>query len=54
MLGNCNDGNHSYAGDVDRGGADWIDTVAPVGICTLDGIVGRDLLRELNHKLNIL
>ena len=54
MSGNGNDGTLGSTGDVDGSDPDWVDTVAPVGICTLEGIVERMLSRVINTKLNIL
>jgi len=54
------EGSGQEAGDSAGGnngtivGAGWVDSVPPVGICTLDGLVERNLSDILNRKLGIL
>lgn len=46
MLGDVN--------TVDGSDPVWVDSVAPVGICTLDGFVERNISNVLDIKLGIL
>ena len=50
-------GNHGQLGstpDVDTNDPAWVTSDAPVGICTLEGIVERNLSDVKNRKLSIL
>ena len=49
--------NHGQLGfdpDIDNSDPCWIDSDAPVGFCTLEGLVKRDLSGVFDAKLNIL
>ena len=49
-----NDGTLGSTSGVDDNDPEWIESGAPVGICTLDGLVERNLTDILDRKLNIL
>ncbi len=54
VSSNGNDGVLGSTEEVDGSDPEWVDDVAPVGICTLEGIVERRLSRVVDTKLNIL
>jgi hypothetical protein len=49
-----NDGQLGSTGGIDDSDPNWVDSDAPVGICTLDGLVERNLSDILDRKLGIL
>ena len=52
--GNGNDGQLGSSPDIDDSDPNWVDSDAPVGICTLEGLVERNVNEALEIKLNIL
>lgn len=49
-----NDGQLGSTAEVDDNDPNWVDSDAPVGICTLDGLVERNISNVLDLKLEIL
>lgn len=50
-------GNHGVLGStggVDSSDPNWVDSIAPVGICSVEGIVERNLLNVLGMKNDVL
>ena len=52
--GNGNDGQLGSSPDIDDSDPNWVDSDAPVGICTLEEFVERNVNEALEIKLNIL
>ncbi|UCE98697.1 MAG: LamG domain-containing protein [Planctomycetota bacterium] len=52
--GNGNNGQLGSAPDIDDSDPNWVDSNAPVGICTLEGLLERNVNEALEIKLNIL
>ena len=52
--GNGNDGTLGSTGGVDNSDPCWVDSVPPVGICNLEGLVGRNISNVLDIKADIL
>ena len=52
--GNGNDGTLGSTGGVDSSDPNWVDSVPPVGICGLEGLVGRNISNVLDIKADIL
>jgi len=52
--GNANDGQLGSSPDTDDSDPNWVDSDAPVGICTLQELVDRNVSEALEIKLNIL
>ena len=54
MSGSGNDGQLGSSPDIDDSDPNWVDSDAPVGICTLEGLLERNVNEALEIKLNIL
>jgi hypothetical protein len=54
LSGNGNDGQLGVTPDVDSSDPAWVDSDAPIGICTAKGLVERNLLRVFDMKETIL
>ena len=54
ISGHGNDAQLGNSPDIDDSDPCWVDSDAPVGICTLEGLVKRDLSGVFDAKLNIL
>ena len=54
MSGNGNDGQLGTSPDEDGGDPNWVNSVPPVGICTLEELVERNLNRLMDIKQDIL
>jgi len=52
--GNGNDGVLGSTPDIDDNDPNWTDSVPPAGICSLEGIVERNLLKVLGLKTDVL
>ncbi|MHC4068842.1 MAG: LamG domain-containing protein [Planctomycetota bacterium] len=52
--GNGNDGQLGTSADIDDSDPNWVDSDAPVGICTLQELLERNVNEALEIKLNIL
>jgi hypothetical protein len=52
--GNANDGQLGSSPDIDDSDPNWVDSDAPVGICTLEELVERNVNNALEIKLSIL
>jgi hypothetical protein len=52
--GNANDGQLGSGPDADDSDPNWVDSDAPIGICTLQELVERNVNEALEIKLNIL
>ena len=51
---NGNDGTLGSTEEVDDNDPNWTDSIPPVGICTLDGLVERNISNVLDIKAEIL
>jgi hypothetical protein len=54
LSSNGNDGTLGFTPDVDDSDPCWVDSDAPVGVCSLEGLVKRDLSAVFDAKLKIL
>lgn len=52
--GNGNDGTLGSGPGIDNSDPNWVDSVPPVGICSVEGIVERNLLNVLGMKNDVL
>ncbi|MHC4637364.1 MAG: hypothetical protein ACYTBV_07650 [Planctomycetota bacterium] len=54
MSGNGNDGVLGGSLDPDDSDPNWVESIPPVGICTMDGLAQRNILNVLDIKAEIL
>ncbi len=52
--GNGNDGQLGHTLDIDNSDPNWTDSIPPVGICSVEGVVERNLLNVLGMKSDVL